>query len=77
MDLLRTLELIWTQHRAFRATLAALRSYSDRELGELGIARADIPRIAYEEAERRVEALAASRPAPMPRSVSWLKPAAP
>src|SRR5918993_5672906 len=67
MDLLRTITLAWTQYRAFQATLAELGSHSGRELGELGITRADIPRIAYAEAERRVEALAASRPAPEPR----------
>ena len=76
MDLLRTIGLVWSQYRAFQAALAELESYSARELGELGITRADIPRIAYAEAERRVEALAASRPALEPRRVSWLKPAA-
>jgi uncharacterized protein YjiS (DUF1127 family) len=63
MDLLRTIKLVWTQYRAFQAALAELKSYSQRELGELGITRADIPRIAYAEAERRVGALAPSRPA--------------
>jgi uncharacterized protein YjiS (DUF1127 family) len=62
MDLLRTIKLVWAQYRAFQASLAELKSYSERELGELGITRADIPRIAYAEAERRVEALAPSRP---------------
>jgi uncharacterized protein YjiS (DUF1127 family) len=63
MDLLRTIKLVWTQHRAFQAALAELMSYSQPELGELGITRADIPRIAYAEAERRVEGLAPRRPA--------------
>ena len=62
MDLPRTITLVWAQYRAFRAAVAELESYSARELDELGITRGDIPRIAYEEAERRVEALAASRP---------------
>ena len=62
MDLLRTIKLVWIQHRAFQAALAELKSYSPRELGELGVTRADIPRLAYAEAERRVEALAPSRP---------------
>jgi uncharacterized protein YjiS (DUF1127 family) len=73
MDLLRTIMLAWTQYRAFHAALAELESYSARELGELGITRADIPRIAYAEAEWRVEALAPSRPAlerPSPRRAS-------
>jgi uncharacterized protein YjiS (DUF1127 family) len=70
MDLLRTIKLAWTQYRAFQAALAELRSYSERELGELGITRGDIPRIAYAEAERRVEAPTLSRSArkrPSPR----------
>jgi uncharacterized protein YjiS (DUF1127 family) len=63
MNLLQNIKLAWIQYRAFHAALAELRSYSERELVELGIARADIPRIAYAEAERRVEALVPSRPA--------------
>ncbi len=77
MDLLRTITLALTQYRAFQAALAELGGYSARELNELDITRADIPRIAYAEAERRVEALAASRPAPEPRRLSWLRSAAP
>jgi uncharacterized protein YjiS (DUF1127 family) len=75
MDPLRTINLAWTQYRAFRAALAELKSCSERELRELGVTRADIPRLAYAEAERRVEALA---PSPGTRSlrVSWLEPAA-
>ncbi len=70
MDLLRTIGLIWAQYRAFQAALAKLERRSERELGALGVTRADIPRIAYAEAERRVGALAPSRPAlkPEPRS---------
>ena len=77
VNLLRKITLAWTQYRAFQAALAELNGHSERELGELGVTRADIPRIAYAEAKRRVEALAASRPALEPRRVSWLKPAAP
>jgi uncharacterized protein YjiS (DUF1127 family) len=44
----------WARHREFRAVVAELESYSDRELGELGLARSDIPRVAAEEAERRI-----------------------
>ncbi len=75
MNLLQTISLAWTQYRAFQAALAELEKYSERELGELGITRADIPRTAYAEAERRVQALAPSR-APRTIRVSWLKPAA-
>ena len=63
MDLLQNIRLVWTQYRAFQAALAELNGYSERELGELGVTRADIPRIAYAEAERRVGAPAPSRPA--------------
>ena len=75
MDLLQTIKLAWTQYRAFQAALAELKSYSERELSELGITRADIPGLAYAEAERRVEALAPS-PATLDLRVSWLRPAA-
>ena len=76
MNLLQKITLAWTQYRAFRAALTELEGYSDRELSDLGIARHDIAGLAYAEAERRVEALAASRPAPGPRRVSRLGPAA-
>ena len=75
MELLQTIKLAWAQYRSFQAALAELRSYSERELGELGITRADIPRLAYAEAERRVEAPAPS-PAALDLRVSWLTPAA-
>jgi uncharacterized protein YjiS (DUF1127 family) len=59
----------WAQHREFRAVLAELRGYSDRELAELGLARGDIARVAWVEAERRIAtppapAAASARPAP-------------
>ena len=75
MNLLQTIKLAWAQSRAFQAALAELKSYSERELTELGITRADIPCTAYAEAERRVQVLAPSR-APRTIRVSWLKPAA-
>jgi uncharacterized protein YjiS (DUF1127 family) len=75
MDLLQTIKLVWAQYRAFQAALVELKSYSERELAELGITRADIPGLAYAEAERRVEALAAS-PRTRNLRVSWLRPAA-
>jgi uncharacterized protein YjiS (DUF1127 family) len=75
MDLLQTIRLTWTQYRAFQAALAELEKYSEHELSELGITRADIPRTAYAEAERRVEALAPSR-GPRTIRLSWLEPAA-
>jgi uncharacterized protein YjiS (DUF1127 family) len=75
MNLLQTIKLVWAQYRAFQAALVELKSYSERELAELGITRADIPGLAYAEAERRVEALAAS-PRTRNLRVSWLRPAA-
>lgn len=77
MNLLQTIGLVWTQYRTFRAVLSELESYSHGELNDLGIARGDISRIAYEEAERRVAALAASRHADERHPPSWAKPATP
>ena len=54
MDLLKNTLAAWAMHREFRAVLTELNGYSDRELSELGLTRADIPRVAYEEAERRI-----------------------
>lgn len=56
MDLLKETHRIWAMHREFRRVLAELNAYSDRELGELGLSRADVVRVAYEEAERRIGA---------------------
>lgn len=56
MDLLKETHRVWAMHREFRRVLAELNAYSDRELGDLGLSRADVVRVAYEEAERRVGA---------------------
>jgi hypothetical protein len=63
MNLLHTITRTLTQYQAFQAALAELKSCSERELGELGLTRGDLPRLAYAEAERRVEALTPSRAA--------------
>ena len=76
VGLLRTIALTLAQYRAFQAALAELKGYSDRELGELGITRADIPQLAYAEAERRAGALAPSRPALKPSSPDRREPEA-
>ena len=54
MDLLNETYRVWAMHREFRTVLAELNGYTDRELTELGLGRADIVRVAYEEAERRI-----------------------
>jgi uncharacterized protein YjiS (DUF1127 family) len=54
----------WARRREARAVLAELESYSDRELGEIGLARSDLPRVAAEEAERRVATPGTGRAAP-------------
>ena len=54
MNLLKNILSVWAMQREFRAVLAELDSYSDRELADLGVGRADVARLAYEEAERRV-----------------------
>ena len=63
MDLLKETYRVWAMHREFRTVLAELNGYTDRELTELGLGRADIARVAYEEAERRIGA-PSPRPAP-------------
>ena len=54
MDLLNETLRIWAMQREFRSVLNELKSYSDRELTELGLSRGDVARVAYEEAERRI-----------------------
>ena len=68
MHLLRNIMLMVRQHREFRAALAELNDHTDRELSELGIARGDIARVAYEEAERRM-ATASART--YPKTAAW------
>ena len=73
MELLKNPLRVWAQHREFRAVLAELNGRSDHELEELGLARGDIARIAYEEAERRIVTPASSEAkAPTP---AWHDPA--
>jgi uncharacterized protein YjiS (DUF1127 family) len=46
----------WARHRAFKTVLAELDAYSDIDLVDLGIGRADVARIAWDEAARRLAA---------------------
>jgi uncharacterized protein YjiS (DUF1127 family) len=52
----RRLEHAWQRHRAraavFRHTVDELTALSDRELGDLGLARCDIGRVARAEADK-------------------------
>ena len=43
MDLLKNALRLWAMHRESRAVRAELGSYSDRELAELGVSRAEAP----------------------------------
>ena len=61
MYLLQKIGLFMAQYRAFRAAMVELKGYSDRELNDLGLARSDITRVAYEEAERRTAMLTPPR----------------
>lgn len=73
MNLLNETYRVWAMHREFRTVLAELNSYSDRELTGLGLARGDVVRAAYAEAERRI-----GRPQPQPGAatvVGWAQPA--
>jgi uncharacterized protein YjiS (DUF1127 family) len=65
MGLLKNIRLVWAQYREFRATLAELNGYSDRELAEFGIARSDIARVAYEKGVAACDRRRASH-APLP-----------
>jgi hypothetical protein len=68
MEPIGTIQRMFMQHRTFRAVLAELESHSDRELmNDLRLTRADLPRLAYEEAERRV-ATCVHRHSPQGRS---------
>ena len=58
MNLLRNIRIVFAQYREYQNVLAELGSYTDRELAEIGLARGDVPRLAYAEAERRVADLA-------------------
>ena len=62
MELLKETYPLWALHREFRAALAELSKYSDRDLTDLGISRGDIVAIAYQEAERRIGTPRKSRP---------------
>ena len=53
-------------YRHYRTVLRELRSYSVAELNDLGVAPADIGRLALEEAERRTAAQRRPEPARMP-----------
>jgi hypothetical protein len=66
MDLLNDTLRIWAMQREFRAVLADLRGRSDRELAKMGLARGDIARVAWEEAERRILGPAPARRNPLP-----------
>jgi uncharacterized protein YjiS (DUF1127 family) len=73
VNLLTNTLRVWAMHREFRAVLTKLNGHSDRELAGLGLARGDIARVAYAEAERRIVTPASSRaeaPAPV-----WQDPA--
>ena len=74
MELLKATYRVWAMHREFRAVLAELNGYSDRELADLGVSCADVTRLAYEEAERRIMTPPATRRAEGP-ATAWRNPA--
>ena len=61
VNLLQNILRLWAQHRAFHAVYAELARHSDRELHDMGLARDELARLAYAEAERRIGTPAASR----------------
>jgi uncharacterized protein YjiS (DUF1127 family) len=43
---------VWRQWRRYNQSLRELNRLGDRELSDIGITRADIPRVAWESSER-------------------------
>jgi hypothetical protein len=62
--IIKRIYLAWLQYREFEAALANYRAMPEQELNERGLTRADIVRLAYEEAETRIEAGQVKRRAP-------------
>lgn len=56
MHLLSTVVALVRQYHYFHGALHRLRGYSDRDLADMNIARDEVVRIAWLEAERRVRA---------------------
>jgi uncharacterized protein YjiS (DUF1127 family) len=76
MNLFRNIRVVLAQYREYQTVAAELGSYTDRQLAEIGLARGDVHRLAYEEAERRVAHLAprhAGAAAPTERSLAPAK----
>lgn len=70
MNLLAALADGLRLRRHYHAVLRELRSYSPIELDDLGLAPADLARVAMEEAERRLEAERPAPPRRMPRDAA-------
>lgn len=51
MNVFQHVARTWAQYRTFRSTLAELQGCTDRQLADMGFARGDVARIAYEAAE--------------------------
>lgn len=54
MSLSGTLLRFWKRYGHFHAVQRELRGFTDRELADIGISRADIPRVALEDATMRI-----------------------
>mgnify|MGYP001424696632 CR=1 FL=1 len=67
MRLLTTIALTLAQYHQFHATLRELSGCSDRQLADMGVDRADLTRLAWQEAERRFPPPAAAPAAAYPR----------
>ena len=55
MRLLTTIATTLARYHQFNAILRELNAYPDRVLVDMGIDRADLSRLAWEEAERRLD----------------------
>lgn len=64
MRLLTTIATTLARYHQFNAILRELNAYSDRVLADMGVDRADLSRLAWEEAERRLPLPAEAEDAP-------------
>lgn len=73
MSLPSTILRFWKRYSHFHAVQRELRGFTDRELADIGISRADIPRVALEDATMRTRSPAGNALAAPP--TGWSTPA--
>ncbi len=68
-----TILRFWKRYSHFHAVQRELRGFTDRELADIGISRADIPRVALEDATMRTRSPVDNESAAPP--ARWSTPA--